>query len=819
MTLLQMLHENLSLAIDVTLELCNNSHSLTILGSLLIYIRSTLLPPHNHPLVRSATSASLAVKCSLCGASCIDCMFADPASTDLSESIECQDCHQRRSGQRLPMRVCDILGEYALQMLRGEVDARADQCKSLMHVFEMVYPIGQFALSKAAVVCISSLLVRWLDRAPHRSRIHTIKIPRWAAHALFPEYGCAIALRCGEVFAGPCAAALGWWIDSRGVRHSVHDHILNRFPQHSSFAKHEDRLPFGLAFSSACISILSMMRANGTVSEARAVAALLQQGMPVENIGACIMHLINSSVVVASSGRFWTSSPHGRTFPSEEQDDEYVEIPGDSESYVFVQFDDETVAPLPQSSSVHTAIAVPQSKAEQALVDGVQFVLEHAPAVCSDLLRLASALRVNHGSFSRSLSALMFERGQPTGELSAEAHDDASVCPVCQEEPVGERNSCGHGLCATCWTNFVASTIHNSSTPEVQKGNDDDGGSVVLDIKCPGDATAKCRCPVQFSVLRKALPQGIETLVRTVMRSMSRQFLSGAAAIAQCVCGAVVCGTLLAGEVECTCGHVQCIGDMKRGFPRASYIPHPNVTSDEEQVWRQMNTVGSEQRSMIMRYKNCPKCGTMTTKCGCQGVVVCAGMDKCPKEACDHMKCSKCNTDWCWTCRRIGSTEQRCSRPLSEQKDTKELLLRFGPEVQQLETTLKEMAPASLFDILQLQDSEAGVISLKLNRSVLSISGVPVNSVQTCQRALSILHTQAIVIETADLQATEFPSGWTEMVLDGQVLYYNSQTLVIQRQRPLPAAVPPKQRKIEVMHAPGYFSGATCLVSDIARCL
>ncbi len=102
-----------------------------------------------------------------------------------------------------------------------------------------------------------------------------------------------------------------------------------------------------------------------------------------------------------------------------------------------------------------------------------------------------------------------------------------------------------------------------------------------MDIKCPGDVDGKCRCAVEFSVLNTALPQGIESLVRTVMHSMSRLFLSG----------------------------------------------------DEEQLVQQANTDGSEQRNMLMRYKNCPKCGTMTTKYGCVGTAVYGGMDKCPNEA------------------------------------------------------------------------------------------------------------------------------------------------------------------------------------------
>jgi hypothetical protein len=393
---------------------------------------------------------------------------------------------------------------------------------------------------------------------------------------------------------------------------------------------------------------------------------------------------------------------------------------------------------------------------------------------------MGAALCSNHGSFSRSLLALMSEAH--TKEKSvAHLHDDTSLCPLCSEHSISARNTCGHGLCASCWTDFVAATVRNSSTPEVQKGNDDDGGSMVLDVKCPADTSGKCRCPVQFSILRQALPDGIENLVRTVMRSMSRLFLSGAAAIAQCVCGAVVCSTLISSEVECACGFVQCIGDMKRGASRANFIPHPHLSSDEEQSWQQLNTVGSDARSMIMRYKNCPKCGTLTTKCGCQGKIQCAGMDKCPQEACDHMVCSKCRTDWCWICRRIGSTEPRCSRPESERKDTKELLLRIGPEVQELEQKIKKLGLQSLLDSLELKDSKDGVISSKLNHTVLSISGIPVKTVDACKHlALKILYKQCVVLETSSLQSV--PST--------------------------PQSVPLAQRNFVALHAPGYFSGS-----------
>jgi len=98
------------------------------------------------------------------------------------------------------MRVCDILGAYALQLLRGETDHNTYHCKALLQLFEIVYIGGEFLLSKAALMCISSTLERHTDFDFQHRRIRTVRIPRWAAHALFPEFSCALDMRCGDVF-------------------------------------------------------------------------------------------------------------------------------------------------------------------------------------------------------------------------------------------------------------------------------------------------------------------------------------------------------------------------------------------------------------------------------------------------------------------------------------------------------------------------------------------------------------------------------------------------------------------------------------------
>lgn len=85
--------------------------------------------------------------------------------------------------------------------------------------------------------------------------------------------------------------------------------------------------------------------------------------------------------------------------------------------------------------------------------------------------------------------------------------------------------------------------------------------------------------------------------------------------------------------MECQCSFVQCIADMKRSVDRVGWAPHPQLTSDDLLDWKMLSMPGSEQRWKLMRFKNCPKCGTATQKCGCSPAKIeCNGLDKCPNE-------------------------------------------------------------------------------------------------------------------------------------------------------------------------------------------
>lgn len=101
-----------------------------------------------------------------------------------------------------------------------------------------------------------------------------------------------------------------------------------------------------------------------------------------------------------------------------------------------------------------------------------------------------------------------------------------------------------------------------------------------------------------------------------------------------------------------------------------------------------MSQAGNADRFGLFRFKACPGCGVISTRCGCPSSrIICDGLERCPNEACDHMyalfsplftnttlmlillpprSCKSCGTDWCWICRQKGATHTRCPKPLKE---------------------------------------------------------------------------------------------------------------------------------------------------------
>jgi len=74
--------------------------------------------------------------------------------------------------------------------------------------------------------------------------------------------------------------------------------------------------------------------------------------------------------------------------------------------------------------------------------------------------------------------------------------------------------------------------------------------------------------------------------------------------------------------------------------------------SDWNAVIKNMDdSITKEDRFEMFRLKNCPKCDTVTVKCGCNPLLSqCGDSDFCPNQACNHMHCGSCNHDYCWVC-------------------------------------------------------------------------------------------------------------------------------------------------------------------------
>ena len=116
-----------------------------------------------------------------------------------------------------------------------------------------------------------------------------------------------------------------------------------------------------------------------------------------------------------------------------------------------------------------------------------------------------------------------------------------------------------------------------------------------------------------------------------------------------------------------------------------------------------------------------------------------------------------------------------------------------------------------MFEDLQLSDGEAGVISKRLNRTVVSISGVEVFSVEACKHAFRLLDSQCAVIQTADLEASNLHSGWLKMLHGGKTVYLHSASKITQWQCPRAQPSPQTALKVELLQVPGYFTGVYIL--------
>jgi hypothetical protein len=430
-----------------------------------------------------------------------------------------------------------------------------------------------------------------------------------------------------------------------------------------------------------------------------------------------------------------------------------------------------SMPPFPPTSSIFAGVCLDWQLMEDLAAESLFAVAEHSRI---DVLHIANSLLMGkHGNF---IIALMNALRDPPSNVEFSSQDTTACSGRC---PIGTSCTpsnfyrplmlpCGHGACAECWHTLLEHALQTSSTPVVSSGEDTTGTRSVNSLKCPVDVENKCAYKMTFADVQCCVPELASSYSNSVKRWFNRTITSGSFPIAICSCGASLLGRCMECEVECRCGRVSSIGDMKLGGSVQQWRPHPYSTCNTELEWRLLSTHGSSERIALMRSKKCPGCLFETIKCGCDpGNVVCNGLDRCPKEACNHLVCQKCKLDWCWICRKAGC--MGCNQA-SKSSDLKE---RFNEGSKVVSTLESALAPLYISRFV-LDDTQGGVVKiisvrsdaapcplpLKVGDVFSSINGIPVHNIADLMKAASSEHAVGASVLVAFRRNFEFHSFW-----------------------------------------------------------
>ena len=468
-----------------------------------------------------------------------------------------------------------------------------------------------------------------------------------------------------------------------------------------------------------------------------------------------------------------------------------------------------TAPPFPSTSSVFSGFNLDSQQMEDLAAESLFAAAELSR---TDVLDVANSLLMcNDGNF---ISAIVSANKVPLTDVEFSAHAAASCaerCPVGLCTPSGSYKPlllpCGHGACAECWQSLLEHALQTSSTPVVRSGQDISGIRTINCIKCPADTSNKCAYKMKLTDVQSCVPQLASSFRNSVKRWFIRTIASGSFPMAACSCGASVFGRSMDSEVECKCGRISTVGDIKLAGRTLHWRPHPYSSCNTEHEWRLLSTHGSSERIALMRTKKCPGCLIDTTKCGCEASnVMCNGLDRCPNEACNHLICQKCKLDWCWICRKPGC--HGCDQS-SNSSDLKERFNEGSRVVSKLDAALVP----SYISRFVLDDSQGGAVkivsvvsdapgsSLPLNTGDLftSINGIPVHNIASLMDAAMLEHAahSSVLIgyrRKGELlscwhNCEEMPSGFSaDAIVFKRSLYIHS---II---RPHAQPLPPMQR-------------------------
>ncbi len=427
--------------------------------------------------------------------------------------------------------------------------------------------------------------------------------------------------------------------------------------------------------------------------------------------------------------------------------------------------------PFPPTSSVLSGVSLDLQKMEDLAAESLFAIAEHTQI---DVLDVANSLLMgNDGNFITAIMSAVREPSRNVAFSSLAAAACSERCPIGWCTPTGTYKPlllpCGHGACAECWQALLEHALTTSSTPVVRSGEDTSGARSINCIKCPADVISnKCTYNMKLTDVQACAPRLASSFSMSVKKWFNRTMTSGSFPVAACICGASVFGRSMDSEVECQCGRIRTVGDIKLGGSAQHWRPHPYSSCNTEHDWRLLSTHGSSERIALMRTKKCPRCLTDTTKCGCEANnVMCNGLDRCPNEACNHLICQKCKLDWCWICRKPGC--HGCSQS-SNSTDLKERFKEGSKAVSKLDSA---MMPTYISRFV-LDDSQGGVVkiisvhadaqpcSLPLNAGdvIASVNGIPIQSIADLMAAASLEHVANSSVLIRYRRGGDFHACW-----------------------------------------------------------
>lgn len=352
------------------------------------------------------------------------------------------------------------------------------------------------------------------------------------------------------------------------------------------------------------------------------------------------------------------------------------------ERLVLVQMDETSPACHTFVSSSSSSACVDEGAFTDDLMVSLFELVKHSSE--DDILAVSDFFQVC-GSVISFAAMTVFKGGDncaPT--LGIEALSLGEMCPFCLEVKSLVRAPCGHARCKECFSEYFETAVKDSSTPARALGVQ---GLNITKLKCGSDG---CDATIPLSFIHKLTPQLSSHVATALSGIVVNGLVAGQCAFARCTCSAILVAPSQECEAFCVyCGRAASIGNFKRQNFSEAWNHYADLSSHESMNWKLLDSSGNADRIGLLRYKPCPGCGVMSTRCGCDpSNIVCDKLERCPQERCDHMSCAACKMNWCWVCSAKNSTESRCSRAASERVDRKERFLLASNGIQKLKTSV-----------------------------------------------------------------------------------------------------------------------------------